>query len=154
MATHSSILNWRIPWTEELGGLQSMGVQRVGHDWATNTFTFHFQQVWMRIVLVKLGYIATLVQLKCIQFFFLKKQNKTKTFLFHSGAYPINSVVIVSGGQQRDKALHIYVSILPQTFLPSRLLHNTEQISLCHTVGPCWLSISNIAVCSCLSQTP
>ena len=32
MATHSSILSWRIPWTEELGGLQSMGLQRVGHD--------------------------------------------------------------------------------------------------------------------------
>ena len=32
MATHSSILAWRIPWTEESGGLQSMGSQRVGHD--------------------------------------------------------------------------------------------------------------------------
>ena len=32
MATHSSILVWRIPWTEEPGGLQSMGSQRVGHD--------------------------------------------------------------------------------------------------------------------------
>ena len=31
-ATHSSILAWRIPWTEEPGGLQSMGSQRVGHD--------------------------------------------------------------------------------------------------------------------------
>ena len=35
MATHSSILTWRIPWTEEPGGLQSMGWQRVRHDWAT-----------------------------------------------------------------------------------------------------------------------
>ena len=35
MATHSSILAWRIPWTEGTGGLQSMGSQRVGHDWAT-----------------------------------------------------------------------------------------------------------------------
>ena len=34
MATHSSILAWRIPWTEEPGGLQSSGSQRVGHDWA------------------------------------------------------------------------------------------------------------------------
>ena len=42
MATHSSILAWRIPWTEEPGGLQSMGLQRVRHDWVTNTFTFHF----------------------------------------------------------------------------------------------------------------
>ena len=32
MATHSSILAWRIPWTEEPGGLQSVGLQRVGHD--------------------------------------------------------------------------------------------------------------------------
>ena len=32
MATHSSILAWRIPWTEEPGGLQSIGAQRVGHD--------------------------------------------------------------------------------------------------------------------------
>ena len=32
MATHSSILAWRIPWTEEPGGLQSMGPQRVRHD--------------------------------------------------------------------------------------------------------------------------
>ena len=32
MATHSSILAWRIPWTEEPGGLNSMGLQRVGHD--------------------------------------------------------------------------------------------------------------------------
>ena len=32
MATHSSLLAWRMPWTEEPGGLQSMGPQRVGHD--------------------------------------------------------------------------------------------------------------------------
>ena len=37
MATHSSILAWRIPWTEEPDGLQSMGLQRFGHDQATNT---------------------------------------------------------------------------------------------------------------------
>ena len=35
MATHSSILAWRIPWTEEPGGVQSMRSQRVGHDRAT-----------------------------------------------------------------------------------------------------------------------
>ena len=37
MATHSSNPSRRIPWTEEPGGLQSMGLQRVIHDWATNT---------------------------------------------------------------------------------------------------------------------
>ena len=38
MATHSSILAWKIPWTEEPGVLQSMGLQRVGHDWVINTY--------------------------------------------------------------------------------------------------------------------
>ena len=37
MATYSSILAWEIPWTEEPGGLQSTGSQRVGHDLATKT---------------------------------------------------------------------------------------------------------------------
>ena len=41
MAALSSILAWRIPWTVEPGGLQSMGLQRIEHDWVTNTFTFH-----------------------------------------------------------------------------------------------------------------
>ena len=36
MATQSSILAWRTPWTEEPGGLQFMGSQRVKHDWTTN----------------------------------------------------------------------------------------------------------------------
>ena len=35
MATHSSILSWRMPWTEEPGRLQSMGLQGVGHDLVT-----------------------------------------------------------------------------------------------------------------------
>ena len=44
MATHSSIVTWSTLWTEELGGLQSMGLQRVGHDWATNTFISLFKK--------------------------------------------------------------------------------------------------------------
>ena len=39
MAIHSNILAWRIPWTEEPGGLLSKGSQRVGHNWATNNTT-------------------------------------------------------------------------------------------------------------------
>ena len=43
MASHSSTLAWKIPWMEKPGGLQSMGLLRVGHDWATSLslFTFH-----------------------------------------------------------------------------------------------------------------
>ena len=40
MATHSSILSWRILWAEEPDGLQSVWLQRVRHNWATNTFTY------------------------------------------------------------------------------------------------------------------
>ena len=46
---HSSILAWKIPWTEEPGRLQFMGLQRVGHDWATSLslFTFmHWGRKW------------------------------------------------------------------------------------------------------------
>ena len=49
MATHSSTLGFEIPWTEEPGRLQSMGSQRVGHDWATSVslFTFmHWRRKW------------------------------------------------------------------------------------------------------------
>ena len=49
MAPHSSTLAWRIPWTEEPGGLQSVGSLRVGHDWVTSLslFTFmHWRRKW------------------------------------------------------------------------------------------------------------
>ena len=49
MATHSSTLAWKIPWTEGPGGLQSMGSLGVGHDWATSLspFTFmHWRRKW------------------------------------------------------------------------------------------------------------
>ena len=39
MATHSNILAWEIPWTEEPGGLQSMGSQRIRHDFTKNDLT-------------------------------------------------------------------------------------------------------------------
>ena len=61
--------------------------------------------------------------------------------------------MIISGGQQSDPAIHTHVSILPQTPLPSRLPHNTEQSFMCYTGGPCWLSVLNIAMCTCPSQT-
>ena len=46
MATHSSILAWRIPWTEEPGGLQSVGPQRAGHDIATEHRHQFFLEGW------------------------------------------------------------------------------------------------------------
>ena len=58
MATHSSILAWKIPWMEEPGRLQSMGLQKLKHDWATLTeqLNFHFpvqNKKWKKEVLEK-----------------------------------------------------------------------------------------------------
>ena len=58
MATHSNILAWNIPWMEELGGLQSIGLQRVRHDWATSfsLFTFmHWRRKWQPTPIFLLG---------------------------------------------------------------------------------------------------
>ena len=53
MATHSSIFTWSIPWTEEPRGLRSMGSQRVGHDWETNTPKY-FRYILLIIFLCKI----------------------------------------------------------------------------------------------------
>ena len=57
MATHSSTLAWKIPWMEEPGRLQSMGLQRVRHDWVTSMsismlyyFVVVFPWVWVKII--------------------------------------------------------------------------------------------------------
>ena len=46
MATHSGILAWGNPWTEEPGGLWSIGSQRVGHDSVINISTFTLSEAW------------------------------------------------------------------------------------------------------------
>ena len=62
--------------------------------------------------------------------------------------YPINNVLVVLGEKQRGSAIHIHISILPQTPLPSRLAYNTEYSSMCNTIGLCWLSILSITMCT------
>ena len=62
-------------------------------------------------------------------------------------------IVLASNKYQSDSFIHILqVSILFQILL-FRLLQSIEQSSLCYMVGPYWLSILNIAVCTCQSQT-
>ena len=51
MATHSSILTWRIPWTQEPGRLQSLGSQRVGHDGVTEHTHPERAEVWREVPL-------------------------------------------------------------------------------------------------------
>ena len=53
MATHSSILAWRIPWTEEPGGLQSMGATKDTTEWLTLSFTFQGEDFLKYIIFLK-----------------------------------------------------------------------------------------------------
>ena len=64
MATHSSILAWRIPWTEEPGRLQSTGSQKVGHDWATSLSLINLK--FLSILLV---YQFTITEPTCSKYF-------------------------------------------------------------------------------------
>ena len=59
----------------------------------------------------------------------------------------------VTQSQTWLKRLSSSSSILCKILFPFRLLDNIEQSSLCYTVGPCWLSILNVAVCTCQSPT-
>ena len=58
MATHSSILAWKIPWMEEPGRLQSMGLQKGGHDWATSLSL----SIWMWKLDIKENWVPKNVQ--------------------------------------------------------------------------------------------
>ena len=70
VVTHSSVFAWRIPWTEEPGGLQSMGSQRVGYDWVTFTSMSLWLQglwVWRRNSLNKTGVMECVMKDKQLQ---------------------------------------------------------------------------------------
>ena len=75
-------------------------------------------------------------------------------FKFYSGVQLINKQY--DNFRWTAKGLsHTYTHIhSPQMPLPSELSHNIAQRSMCYTIGPCWLSILNTAVCTSLSQTP
>ena len=83
IATHSSILAWRIPWTKEPGGLQSLGSQRVRHDWADTLLWIEkqgktdlkesnlFFQKFPIIKLIKPMFISIIITVFILGFFFL-----------------------------------------------------------------------------------
>ena len=80
MATNCSILAWRIPWTEEPGMLQSIGLQRAGHDWSdlayTHTHTHTYTSEALILLLLKLFYLACTVKEKRSKF---KKEKENST---------------------------------------------------------------------------
>ena len=64
MATHFSILAWKIPWTEEPGRPQSMGSQRDGHDWATSLHFIYYIYIYTHIR------ISDIYEIVCIIYIF------------------------------------------------------------------------------------
>ena len=70
MATHSSTLAWKIPWTEEPGRLRSMGSQRVGHDWATSLLSrvklWKATHHWCPRFFAPQGSVFTLLGVRCL----------------------------------------------------------------------------------------
>ena len=73
MATYSHVLAWKIPWTEESGGIQSMGSQRVKHKWETNTSTFSCQHTPPKSIMFRFYNSSKQDKMTTV------KKNKTKT---------------------------------------------------------------------------
>ena len=142
MATHSSILAWRIPWTEEPGGLQSMGSQRVGHNWVINTLTRFYslrpqlfketteKQFHSKIYFNQLGF--TFMAQKS---FLMMNKVCTRMGEIHRDKWNIDIIVFIdSSGQVSCMWRHVNksncqevtsVSILPPND------HNSNVISVC-----------------------
>ena len=101
MAPHSSTLAWQIPWTEEPGGLQSVGSLRVGHDWATSLplFTFmHWRRQWQPTpVLHRVGHDwSDLAAAAVLITFFLIFEQRVPHFCFtlNSTNYVVNPMAL------------------------------------------------------------
>ena len=104
MASYSSILAWKIPWTEEPGRLQSMGLQRVRHDWVTH---FHFLFSSLSLFNEYIfswtypPYILTLVPLFLLSFCFTLPKKKKNTsfpnywFGFQSCAFSYLALLVI-----------------------------------------------------------
>ena len=92
MATHCSILAWRIPWTEEPGGLQLMGSQRVRHDWATeqwHIYTYFFSK-YLCIFMYLCMHVTTYIILKNLTSSNLSFLTLRRCLGFHPNYFMLN----------------------------------------------------------------
>ena len=133
MASHSSILPWRIPWMEEPGGLQSTGSQRVRHDWATSLSN---ETYWLH------GFIEDCIFKETIQpFFFLSLRIKLWLQLFQKFQFCVKKYSFI----KKDKISLSFFLILIFT-----LFYFTILYWFCHTLT--WIHHG----CTCVphSETP
>ena len=115
MATHSRVLAWTNPWTEEPGGLQFMKSQRVGHDWATEHtcthYAFYFE---IALKIESCGLIASAISL-FPTFFYTYERNKNETWLL----------------KEDDVLIKKSVFFLPRAILVDNLKIRKSEESLC-----------------------
>ena len=90
MATHSTIFAWRIPWTEEAGGLQSMELQKVRHNWVTNICLFNTFNDFNILEHVKKKYFSNISLLTYISW----------GLLYFSNLFLSLSFLVTSGGEK------------------------------------------------------
>jgi len=147
MATHSSVLAWRIPGTEEPGGLPSMGSHRVRHDWCNLAAAAAEEEKDKHKILASdcWGFRY------CLHHLLVMCDPGQVLFLLFLLKYSWFTICVISG--VCSKMIQIYIFFFNILF-HYRLLQDIEYRSLCYRVGLCWLPILYIVVCVFQPQTP
>ena len=124
MAPHSSTLAWKIPWTEEHGRVQSMGSQRVGHDWATSLSLISWK---VRAWILELPFIHPLVghcppQTQDTGFYLQSASSPKIPFTLGSALCPVPLCFVFSdtfseSNEVQPASLHRYSSFFKNTRL-------------------------------------
>ena len=137
MAPHSSTLAWKIPWMEKPGRLQSMGSQRVGHDWATS-LSLHFHALEKEM--------ATHSSVLAWRLPGTMKPGGLPSMGSHRVGHDWSDLAAAAA------CVYIYMYIYTHFLSFSSafdLSWDSEYSSLCYTVRPCCFSILYILVCIC-----
>ena len=151
MAIHSSILAWKIPWMEERGRLQSMGSQRVGHDWTTLiTYSFSinasneysrlisFRMDWLDLLAVQ-GTLKSLLQHHSTnvmhQFFSAQPSSQSNS---HIHTWPPEKTIALTRWTLISKVMSLLLNMLSRlviTFLLRSVFNFMAAVTICSDFG-------------------
>ena len=116
MATHSSILAWRSPWTEEPGGLQSMGLQRVGHDWSDLACMHPF--LWFNSV----------QSFSCVRLFATPWTAACQAFLSITNSWSLLRLMSIASVMPSNFLIFCHPLLLSPSILPSIKVFSNESV--------------------------